>query len=87
MGKKGNSGATMPRVKTCAELMEDDGPKLVAKVVGTALNLSPAVMSTGLPKDILEAAKLQLPEVDVAGLAPKAALLVIGRAIVARGPS
>jgi hypothetical protein len=61
-------------------LTDADGPKLVARVVGRALGL-PAAAAEGLPKDVLVLATAKMPQVVVDGLAPKAALLKIARAI------
>jgi hypothetical protein len=67
--------------KTVAELTSDDGPKLIALVVGKALGIP-----GDMPKDILAAARAQLPEVDTGDKAPKPALLQIAKFLAERGP-
>jgi hypothetical protein len=76
------NGADAAREKLPAELTPDDGPKLISRVVGKALGITnPEKL---LPKDVLELAIKQMPDVDVGKLAPKAALLVIASAIAER---
>ena len=69
--------------KTVTELTDDDGPKLVSKVVGKALDIPKS--DSILPKAVLDLAMKKLPAgvaaADLAGLAPKAALLVIAAAL------
>jgi hypothetical protein len=63
--------------KSCADLTDDDGPKLISSVVAKALGLN----EKALPKDVLEGAVKKMPEVDVGDALPKAALLIIAAAI------
>lgn len=69
--------AKVAKDKTCADLTDDDGPKLVSSVVAKALGLN----EKALPKDVLEGALKKMPEVDVGDALPKAALLIIAAAI------
>jgi hypothetical protein len=80
-GKAKSSRAAAAKEKTCAELSDDDNPKVVARVVGQALKLQ--LPDSALPKDVLELARQKMPDVDLTGLAPKPALLALAKAIVA----
>ena len=66
---------------TCAQLSDDDNPKVVARVVGQALKLH--LPDSALPKDVLELARQKMPDVDLTGLAPRPALLALAKALVA----
>jgi hypothetical protein len=72
--------AAAAREKLPAELTPDDGPKLISRVVGKALGIPNSEKL--LPKDVLELAIKQMPDVDVGKLAPKVALLQIAAAVV-----
>ena len=74
--------AAAKREKLCSELTDEDGPKLVSKVVGKALGIPKA--DTLLPKDVLTQAAKQMSDVDIEGMAPKAALLKLAAAITER---
>jgi hypothetical protein len=63
--------------KTCADLTDEDGPKLISTVVAKALGIN----EKALPKDVLEAAQKKMPEVDIGDALPKPALLMIAAAI------
>jgi hypothetical protein len=69
--------------KTCADLSDADNPRAVAQAVARALKLP--VAETSLPKEVLAVAQQRMPEVDIGGLAPKPALLLLAKAIVASG--
>ena len=56
---------------------------MVAQTVARALELPAA--ATALPKDVLALAREKMPDVAVDDLAPKPALLLLAKAIVAAG--
>ena len=80
-GKAKASKAAAAKEKTCAQLSDDDNPKVVARVVGQALKLQ--LPDSALPKDVLELARQKMPDVDLTGLAPRPALLALAKALVA----
>jgi len=63
--------------RTCADLTEEDTPKLIASIVAKSLGLNEKLV----PKDVLKEAVKKMPEVDVGDAVPKAALLMIAAAI------
>eukprot|EP01043_Picozoa_sp_COSAG02_P009753 COSAG02_NODE_334_length_24367_cov_6.715634_20_plen_636_part_00 len=69
--------------KTCANISDTDNPRVVAQAVARALKLQ--VGEASLPKDVLVLAQQKMPEVDLGDLAPKPALLLLAKAIVASG--
>ena len=81
LGQAGGKGKA--RARTCAGLSEADTPRVVAQTVARALELPAA--ATALPKDVLALAREKMPDVAVDDLAPKPALLLLAKAIVAAG--
>ena len=71
--------------KKVATLTAEDPPKLVARVVSRALGLDKELGRDALPKDVLAAARRQMPKVAIPrGTLPKDALLLIAGAISAQ---
>ena len=71
--------------KKVAALTAEDPPKLVARAVSRALGLEKELGRDALPKDVLAAARKQMPKVAIPrGTLPKDALLLIAGAISAQ---